>query len=171
MSSRKIINEDDTRLYVFKLVIIPNDSGELQAECAKSWEAQGFLESHMSTLGADFLMKRIQGNGVVTELQIWFISNKEEFRSLVFSKIHNAYAVFIVKKEQILDEDNLLKLSSNNEHLFLLGYYSDLEKQMIRSEVNVNIKFMRLEDIKNQETLNEISRNYITTLNNDLKDE
>jgi hypothetical protein len=49
---------------------------------AENWKAESFIQPHASTLGADFLVKRVEKDGKFMEIQIWVTSPLRGFKKL-----------------------------------------------------------------------------------------
>ena len=123
-------------IIILKILIL-GDSGVGKTSILLKYINNKFDESHIATIGVDYMDKTIKYKNINVKLQIWDTSGQEKFRSIARNFYRNSDAIFIVFDLNNKDTYNSIKQWINDveEHCpnikkILLGNKSDLEKNV-----------------------------------------
>ena len=123
-------------IIILKILIL-GDSGVGKTSILIKYINNKFDESHIATIGVDYMDKTIKYKNINIKLQIWDTSGQEKFRSIARNFYRNSDAIFIVFDLNNKDTYNNIKQWINDveEHCpnikkILLGSKSDLEKNV-----------------------------------------
>ena len=123
-------------IIILKILIL-GDSGVGKTSILIKYINNKFDESHIATIGVDYMDKTIKYKNINVKLQIWDTSGQEKFRSIARNFYRNSDAIFIVFDLNNKDTYNSIKQWINDveEHSpnikkILLGNKSDLEKNV-----------------------------------------
>ena len=123
-------------IIILKILIL-GDSGVGKTSILIKYINNKFDESHIATIGVDYMDKTIKYKNINVKLQIWDTSGQEKFRSIARNFYRNSDAIFIVFDLNNKDTYNSIKQWINDveEHCpnikkILLGNKSDLEKNV-----------------------------------------
>ena len=123
-------------IIILKILIL-GDSGVGKTSILIKYINNKFDESHIATIGVDYMDKTIKYKNINIKLQIWDTSGQEKFRSIARNFYRNSDAIFIVFDLNNKDTYNSIKQWINdveeycpNIKKILLGNKSDLEKNV-----------------------------------------
>ena len=123
-------------IIILKILIL-GDSGVGKTSILIKYINNKFDESHIATIGVDYMDKTIKYKNINVKLQIWDTSGQEKFRSIARNFYRNSDAIFIVFDLNNKDTYNSIKQWINdveeycpNIKKILLGNKSDLEKNV-----------------------------------------
>ena len=123
-------------IIILKILIL-GDSGVGKTSILIKYINNKFDESHIATIGVDYMDKTIKYKNINIKLQIWDTSGQEKFRSIARNFYRNSDAIFIVFDLNNKHTYNNIKQWINDveEHCpnikkILLGNKSDLEKNV-----------------------------------------
>ena len=123
-------------IIILKILIL-GDSGVGKTSILIKYINNKFDESHIATIGVDYMDKTIKYKNINVKLQIWDTSGQEKFRSIARNFYRNSDAIFLVFDLNNKDTyDNIKKwINDVEEHCpnikkILLGNKSDLEKNV-----------------------------------------
>ncbi len=119
----------------YKILII-GDGAVGKTSIATRYTTGGFKESHLMTVGANFMLKNIDVNGKQIRLSIWDTAGQEKFRKVVESYYTGGKGVmicFAINSRQSFESlkywyDSAKKFVPTAQ-LILVGNKSDLEDQ------------------------------------------
>ena len=123
-------------IIILKILIL-GDSGVGKTSILIKYINNKFDESHIATIGVDYMDKTIKYKNINVKLQIWDTSGQEKFRSIARNFYRNSDAIFLVFDLNNKDTYDNIKQWINDveEHCpnikkILLGNKSDLEKNV-----------------------------------------
>ena len=123
-------------IIILKILIL-GDSGVGKTSILIKYINNKFDESHIATIGVDYMDKTIKYKNINVKWQIWDTSGQEKFRSIARNFYRNSDAIFIVFDLNNKDTYNSIKQWINdveeycpNIKKILLGNKSDLEKNV-----------------------------------------
>ena len=123
-------------IIILKILIL-GDSGVGKTSILIKYINNKFDESHIATIGVDYMDKTIKYKNINIKLQIWDTSGQEKFRSIARNFYRNSDAIFIVFDLNNKDTYDSIKQWINdveeycpNIKKILLGNKSDLEKNV-----------------------------------------
>ncbi|CAG9313594.1 unnamed protein product [Blepharisma stoltei] len=127
--------------YVFKLVII-GDSGVGKSCLLIRYAENTFAETHVATIGVDFLLRNLSIDGESVRLQIWDTAGQERFRTIITGYYRNADGVIFVfdktKRDSFDHIEDWLKeverYSSAKVVKVLVGNKADLQPHAVTTE-------------------------------------
>ena len=144
-----------TQRIVSKLVL-GGSFGVGKTSIRRSYFGETFISDHLSTLGADFAVKRVEiKEDVVLELQIWDLAGQPGFENLrqrFFKGAAAAFMVFDLTRRETFDAlDNWFEQlwrgqTSKRMPIAILGNKIDLEgHEVTEDEVHAYIEKLRKE--------------------------
>lgn len=108
-------------------IIIVGDSGVGKTSLFTSFADQGFIRSHVPTIGVDFRLKQIQVGDQRVKLQIWDTAGLERYRSLTANYFRGADVVCLVyditSRESFANLKNwihIIQQTTTEEFMFLV---------------------------------------------------
>lgn len=135
----------------------------------RQYMGETFMQDHLSTLGADFAVKRVNiDNDTILELQIWDLAGQPGFDNLrqrFFKGAAGALMVFDLTRRDTFDElDSWFEQLWRNQDsklmpISILGNKSDLHKPTVSDEEVKNY----IEKLRENNDLNETYLSYYTT--------
>ena len=145
-----------TQRIVSKLVL-GGSFGVGKTSIRRSYFGETFISDHLSTLGADFAVKRVDVNDdVVLELQIWDLAGQPGFENLRQRFFKGAAAAFMVfdltRRETFEQLDNWFEQlwrsqKSKRMPIAILGNKYDLDShEVTEDEVNSYMDRLRQEN-------------------------
>ena len=142
-----------TQRIVSKLVL-GGSFGVGKTSIRRSYFGETFVSDHLSTLGADFAVKRVDiKDDIVLELQIWDLAGQPGFENLrqrFFKGAAGAFMVFDLTRRDTFEaldswfEQLWRSQKSKRMPIAILGNKIDLDEQVVsEEEVNEYIKRLR----------------------------
>lgn len=117
----------ETEQKSIKMTCISSVPEELISLLTENWKAEKFIQSHASTLGADFIVKRVEKGGKYIELQIWVTSPHRGFEKLR-ERFYRGTIVFIWWDPQNLLDKRVLDHFLGQREKFSLYKNKSLRK-------------------------------------------
>jgi small GTP-binding protein len=131
------------RRIVSKLVLC-GETAVGKTSIRRSYFGDNFIRDHLSTLGADFAVKRVKINSNTTmELQIWDLAGQEGFQNLrqrFFKGASSAMMVFDITRMDTFNKlDNWFEQlwmgkETKSMPIAILGNKNDLEERAVTRE-------------------------------------
>jgi len=90
---------------VFKILVI-GDVGVGKTSLIKRYVQNIYSDSHKSTIGVDFAMKKIIHNNIVISAQLWDIAGQERYSNMTrvyYKESHGAIIVYDVNKDDTFE--------------------------------------------------------------------
>ncbi|AYV81890.1 MAG: putative ras-related protein Rab-13 [Harvfovirus sp.] len=81
--------------FVFKFIVI-GESGVGKTCLVSAYAGGGFITTHISTVGIDFMTKKVRRGGGDVKLQLWDTAGQEKYRSLTSEYMRGAHGIIIV---------------------------------------------------------------------------
>lgn len=81
--------------YLFKFVLI-GDSGVGKSSLLFRFAEDSFTESYTSTIGVDFLFRKVQIDGATVKIQIWDTAGQERYRTITSAYYRGAHGIIMV---------------------------------------------------------------------------
>eukprot|EP00475_Leptophrys_vorax_P046306 TRINITY_DN989_c0_g1_i1.p1 TRINITY_DN989_c0_g1~~TRINITY_DN989_c0_g1_i1.p1 ORF type:complete len:212 (-),score=76.31 TRINITY_DN989_c0_g1_i1:114-749(-) len=127
--------------YLFKFVLI-GDSGVGKSSLLFRFAEDSFTESYTSTIGVDFLFRKVNIDGANVKIQIWDTAGQERYRTITsayYRGAHGIIMVYDVTSKQSFEhiEDWLREVTqhaSPNTLKALVGNKADLVSQKVIQE-------------------------------------
>lgn len=151
---------DSQEEYNLKLVLIGNSTVG-KTTLRRRYMGEGFKNSYLPTIGADFALKQVNIDNVILNYVIWDVAGNQTFSKIHPSYYNNAFAVFIVydvtNRKSFEDVENWLQkaLSFTNRNVYInvLGNKTDL------------VDYMKVSVEESEERMKELSEKYSVDIN------
>lgn len=170
--------------YITKVILI-GDSNTGKTSLINRFVSDKFEEKYNSTIGVDFMMKRIEiGNDTIVRLQIWDTAGMEKYKQLTTTYYRGAQGAFVVfdltnsesfkSVDKWLEDFHIYANPEAHRFVYLIGNKSDLEDRKVSiEEINKfidrnNIKYMET-SAKTGDGVQAIFNDYVNELINDMK--
>lgn len=88
---------------VLKAFCLSNDIDSFKRHLISDWKTGQFIQNHLSTLGADFVVKKITRSDKNLELQLWMMNSKEGFHKLRLRFLKQAAIIIIYNPDNSLE--------------------------------------------------------------------
>lgn len=145
MSSEVSSDGDEKYQLIVAKAILAGETGVGKTSIRRSYFGENFKEDHMSTLGADFSVKRIpHSKSTILEFQIWDLAGQMSFNPLRKRFFIGASALFLIfdltdrKSFEELDGwfDDFWDSFDNRKDIpmTLIGNKDDLQNQKVTDE-------------------------------------